>query len=236
MDDSLILAGIALALLAGLAILAGAVLASLDILKAAWLREEVRHGITAFGGGALISAIALVLVPDGALRQPAYSVLLTFLAGGVVFMGVDMALARSGSRLSQFLAMMLDFVPEAIVLGAVIGQNFAKAAFLALVIAAQNLPEGYAAFVEAKDTMPRGALLRRFMLVALSGPLWLAVGWLVFVDLPTLLGMLMTFCAGGILYLVFEDIAPRAVMARHWLPPLGTVLGFMVGLAGYLYV
>lgn len=37
---------------------------------------------------------------------------------------------------------------------------------------------------------------------------------------------------GGILYLVFQNIAPQARMRRHWTPPLGAVLGFAVGLLG----
>jgi ZIP family zinc transporter len=40
----------------------------------------------------------------------------------------------------------------------------------------------------------------------------------------------MSFAAGGILYLVFQDIAPQSKMQRHWAPPLGAVLGFAVGM------
>ena len=50
------------------------------------------------------------------------------------------------------------------------------------------------------------------------------------------LSMILTFCAGGVLYLVFEDISPNVAMKQHFLPPLGAVAGFMVGLAGYLFV
>lgn len=39
---------------------------------------------------------------------------------------------------------------------------------------------------------------------------------------------------GGILYLVFQDIAPQAKLSRHWGPPLGAVLGFALGLIAEL--
>ncbi len=42
------------------------------------------------------------------------------------------------------------------------------------------------------------------------------------------------FSAGGILYLMFEDIAPEVPLANTYLPPLGAVLGFALGLAGDL--
>ncbi len=48
----------------------------------------------------------------------------------------------------------------------------------------------------------------------------------------TLTATIMAFAAGGILYLVFQDIAPQARMRRHWTPALGAVLGFVVGMLG----
>jgi ZIP family zinc transporter len=152
-------------------------------------------------------------------------------------MAVDIALARSKTRISNFLAMMMDFVPEAIVLGAVVTHNLNQAIFLAIVIAAQNMPEGYAAYTEMEaEAKNKNKLLGLFLLVGLSGPLYILLGTHVFVHWDHALGMLMTFCAGGILYLVFEDIAPRVVMKKHWLPPMGAIAGFMVGMAGYLYI
>jgi len=42
----------------------------------------------------------------------------------------------------------------------------------------------------------------------------------------------LSTAGGGILYLVFQDIAPQSKMRRHWAPPLGAVLGFAVGMVG----
>jgi len=46
----------------------------------------------------------------------------------------------------------------------------------------------------------------------------------------------MLFAAGGILYSVFQDIAPQAKLDRHWLPALGAIAGFMLGLAGHMII
>jgi ZIP family zinc transporter len=43
---------------------------------------------------------------------------------------------------------------------------------------------------------------------------------------------IMSFAAGGILYLIFQDIAPESKMRRRWTPALGAVFGFMVGMIG----
>lgn len=64
-------------------------------------------------------------------------------------------------------------------------------------------------------------------LAALAGHVWLP-------DRPGTTGAIMLFAAGGILYLIFQDIAPQTPLRRHWGPPLGAVAGFMAGLAGHL--
>jgi ZIP family zinc transporter len=42
----------------------------------------------------------------------------------------------------------------------------------------------------------------------------------------------MLFSAGGILYIIFEDIAPQVRLNKHWAPPLGAVTGFLLGILG----
>ena len=58
---------VTLTLMAGLAMPLGALVASVERIKQDWLETELRHGILAFGGGALLSAVALVLIPEGML-------------------------------------------------------------------------------------------------------------------------------------------------------------------------
>jgi ZIP family zinc transporter len=42
----------------------------------------------------------------------------------------------------------------------------------------------------------------------------------------------MTFAGGGIMYLIFQDIAPQSKIRKNWIPALGAVLGFAVGMIG----
>ncbi len=234
----MMLAGILLSLLAGLSITLGGFLSSISFGEKRWVEQEIKHGIIAFGGGALLSAVALVLVVDGVKHQPPYSVLLTFFLGGLSMMALDYFLKKSGTQISQLIAMMMDFIPEAMVLGVVILEDFKKALFLAIIIAAQNLPEGYAAFLEMKDesdSQSHKKLLAKFLLIGISGPIYVLLGAFLLKDNHLTMGMMMTFCGGGILYLVFQDVAPKVPIENAWLPPMGAVLGFMVGMLGYMY-
>ena len=43
---------------------------------------------------------------------------------------------------------------------------------------------------------------------------------------------IMLFAAGGILYLIFQDIAPISKAEKRWKPALGAMFGFLIGMIG----
>ena len=63
------------ALLAGATIPLGAALALWDKVHPNWMSGELRHGVIAFGGGVLVAAVALVLVPEGVDLMPGWMAL-----------------------------------------------------------------------------------------------------------------------------------------------------------------
>ncbi len=221
--------------IAGAAIPLGGLLASFEHIRSDWLRSEVRHTVIAFGGGALISAVALVLVPEGTARLSTGASVTAFAAGGIGFWLLQTLLDRSRSSASQCVAMLSDFVPEVIALGATIASGGTGAVLLASIIALQNVPEGFNAYRELRDGgLARKPILALFTACAIAGPLLGALGYAVLADHTVLLGWMQVSAAAGILYLVFEDVAPQAKLENSALPPLGAVLGFMLGLLGSL--
>ncbi len=226
---------VGLSLFAGSAVFIGAALASVERIRPKWLEQELRHTIAAVGGGALMAAVALVLVPEGMKNQPLWSSIATFLLGGALAMGVDRHLAKKQTTASQLVAMLMDFVPETIVIGAIITKDFKQAVFLAVIIFIQNLPESFTAYREITKsrTASQRRLLFWFGVIALTGPLYALIGASLLSNHDDLLAALMTIGAGGILYLVFNDVAPQAKLQRHWLPPMGALLGFVIGMIGH---
>lgn len=225
-----------LTFLAGLAAFAGAALGRIEGLKPDWLTCQSRHFIMAFGGGALLAAVALVLVPRGMAGIALYLSAPAFGAGAAVFLCIDRALALSGSKLSQFMAMMLDFVPESLVLGAIITSHYSEAVFLTVLIAAQNGPEGFNAYREMRagdGAMPARRALVLMALAGLSGLIWGLAGFYLFTPDSVILKLVMMFCAGGIFFLVFRDVAPESRVEQRFLPSLGAVAGFLLGLIGH---
>lgn len=227
-----------LSTLAGASIPVGAGLALGDMKRPGMISEPWRRFIVAFGGGALISAVALVLVPEGSEYIPSYVALLSFAAGGVCFCLLDVYLGKLKSALGQLVAMLTDFIPEAMVLGAAFATGQNTGLLISALIILQNIPEGFNAFEELTRNSTQSVikLLMGFAVLTLAGPVSGLLGFYYLPDRPELLGMIMLFASGGIIYLVFEDVAPQAKLANHWSPALGAVFGFLLGLAGHLAV
>jgi ZIP family zinc transporter len=223
-----------LTLMAGIAMPIGAAIACVERIRPKWLENEFRHGVLAFGGGALLAAVALVLVPEGIRELPVPWVVCCFVSGAVALLLTDKYLSRRATPASQLVAMLSDFVPEAIALGATFASSKAAGLLLAGIIGLQNLPEGFNAYRELAATRRFRPLqtIGAFALMACLGPFCGILGYAFLAEYPQVISGIMLFAAGGILYLIFQDIAPEVRLENQWAPPLGAVAGFLIGLVG----
>ena len=225
--------------LAGVCIFLGGLAARFERIRPEWLENELRHSIIAFGGGVLISAVAIVLIPEGSRHIPSPltgSLILVF--GGLTFFTLERFLGLRRRDSPQFVAMLLDYIPDTLALGGMFAIGAASAPTLAFLIGLQNLPEGFNAFRELnarRQSKPVRTLIFMLALMPL-GPLVGTIGWVYGAEHTALLGGIMLFSAGGILYLIFQDVAPQSRLERHWGPALGAVLGFGVGMLGQMLV
>jgi ZIP family zinc transporter len=223
-------------LLAGGAMALGATIACFEKIEKEWLEEELRHSVMAFGGGALLSAVALVLVPEGIAHLEPFAACVWFVVGGLSFMMLDVFLHKINTPASQLAAMLSDFIPESIALGAAFATGHSSAFLLAGLIALQNLPEGFSAYRELNATSaykPQKIIIM-FSLMALLGPIAGVSGYLWLSGYPDTIAAIMLFASGGILYSIFQDLAPQVKLEKHWAPPMGAVLGFVLGLFGLM--
>jgi len=79
-------------------------------------------------------------------------------------------------------------------------------------------------------------VLLLFALLAPLGPLAAYTGLTFLADNPQLIALIMTFAGGGILYLMFQEIAPKVVLKNSWLPPMGALCGFFIGVLGIVLI
>ena len=230
---------IILTCLAGLCIPVGGMIASVESIRPYWLEKELRHFLIAFGGGILLGAVAIVLVPEGMdnLNNALFAIPILLL-GALTFFFIERQLGLKRRESPQLMGLTLDFVPEAIALGGLVATGSATATMLALLIGLQNLPEGFNAFRELKEqnnNNTKKTMFIMFLLVPL-GPIAGLFGYYVLAGNEAVLGSIMLFASGGILYLIFQDIAPQSKLKRHWGPPLGAVFGYALVLFSNMLV
>lgn len=189
--------------------------------------------LMSFGAGIILSALALVLIPKGMEELTLVPMAISFLTGGVLFMFIDRYLAKKGGQTATLLAMMMDFVPESIALGAVFAIEPKMAALLAVFIGLQNLPEAFNSFrdlVQSGFTVTKTLII--FFFLSFCGIIGALIGHYFLSDFPDLTAHLMTFASGGILYLLIQDIIPESKLDNNYMTALGATLGFLVGIIG----
>jgi ZIP family zinc transporter len=70
--------------------------------------------------------------------------------------------------------------------------------------------------------------------MALLGPVAGVSGYLWLSDFPAIVAAVMLFASGAILYSIFQDIAPQVKLEKHYAPPMGAILGFVLGIIGLM--
>jgi ZIP family zinc transporter len=73
-----------------------------------------------------------------------------------------------------------------------------------------------------------------FCFMALLGPIAAMSGYLWLSESPKVIAAVMLFASGGILYSIFQDLAPQVKLEQRWAPPMGAVLGFCLGMLGLM--
>ncbi|MCD4772577.1 MAG: hypothetical protein K8R41_04225 [Bacteroidales bacterium] len=189
--------------------------------------------IMAFGGGIILSALALVLIPKGMEKLELIPLCISFLSGAVTFYFIDKFLAKKGGKTGTLLAMLMDFIPESIALGAVFASDPSMALLLAIFIGLQNLPEAFNSF---RDLVLSGFKVKTtliiFFFLSFFGIFGALAGQFFLSDSPLITAQLMIFASGGILYLIFQDIIPEIKLGNTHIISLGGTLGFLVGIIG----
>lgn len=127
-------------------------------IKESPVKYEITHSLISFGAGIILSALALVLIPKGMQELEVIPMVASFLGGALIFMFIDQFLAKKGGQTATLLAMMMDFIPESIALGAIFAIEPNMATLLAVFIGLQNLPEAFNSF---RDLIQSGLRIKK---------------------------------------------------------------------------
>lgn len=205
------------------------------IVGAFWSAPErlVAHAL-GFATGALTASLAFELVGPAYRVAGAFSVLLTFSAGALVFVVVDTALDRrmsSGKALGFALlaSVTLDGIPENVALGVTLVGGGSPALLVA--VFTSNLPEALAG-----SARMRGDGLSKLACVSTwAGASGLLAAAVVVGRLSSLsathdaLALPLAFAGGAVLASVAATLAPEAFRGGGPWTSLATAAGFALG-------
>jgi ZIP family zinc transporter len=228
-------------LAAGTLILGGAIALRWNI------PERVLGLVMAFGSGVLISALAFELVEEAYNKAGGRGVVLGIFAGSAAFYFGDLAIDRmggeqrkhsgggqtDGSALAITLGIVLDGIPESIVLGlTLLGGAGVSVAFL-VAVALSNLPEAFAASTGlAKSGWRNSRILGLWLLVSVVSGLAAVVGYAVFdTASQATLAFVLAFAGGAILTMLADTMMPEAFEHGGRLTGVVTTLGFTLAFA-----
>jgi ZIP family zinc transporter len=222
------------------------------------LPERVAATITAFGGGTLLSAIALELVPEADAEAGTALTALGLLGGTLLYVGADAWLNRDeGMKMTRrsmhaaaagqpmemsvqqaqaargesiAVGLVVDGVPESIAVGLTVAEGEVGVALLAGVLIG-NVVEAYG----AAQPIVVGGRTKRFavtLLTAIGFALALStvLGGTVLADAsPDVVGTAQAVAAGAVLAVVSIAVVPHAFEEVSSLVAMATVAGFIVG-------
>lgn len=222
--------------------------------------HSVVAGVMAFGAGALISTLAFELVGEALATGGLGPTLGGFLAGAIIFVIADLALARQGARarkrsialqsapgiharpapaasttigLAVAVGALLDGVPESLVLGLSLADGGGVSLPILIAVAVSNLPEGLGSAAGMRhEGRSAGYVFGVWGGIALASGVAAALGVVVLAGAPTaVVAIVTTVAAGGILAMVANTMIPEAFAADRSFTGLWAALGFALSLA-----
>jgi zinc transporter, ZIP family len=207
--------------------------------------------IMAFGAGVLISAVAFEITPEAiklasGTGRAAYGLLagaLTFFLGNLLIDRIgggkrkEIGATHSNELgLPILLGIILDGIPESIVIGLGLLEGAQVGLSILLAVFLSNLPETIAATTGLLEGgWSKLKIMGLWVFVALLCGLAALAGYVLFKDTqPYTVAFIQSFACGAILVMLSDTMIPEAVEHGGKLAGIITVIGF--GLAVYISV
>jgi zinc transporter, ZIP family len=204
--------------------------------------------VLAFGCGVLVSAVSFELVQEAWETEGGRgSVALGLFAGSAVFFVGDLLIDRmggadrkhsagrqaDGSALAIVLGIVLDGIPESLVLGMTIVVGGSVSVAFLVAVALSNVPEAFAASTGlARAGWSRTRVLGLWTFVSVVSGLASLVGWAVFdTASPGVIAFTLAFAGGAILTMLADTMFPEAYEHAGKLVGVVTTFGFAVSFA-----
>jgi len=199
--------------------------------------DKVIGGLAGFGAGALISAVAFDLIPEGE-GLPNVELALWLLIGAAIFVISDRIVeARFGEGedagpLGIVVGSAVDGVPESIIFGIQIATGQALSAAFIAAVWVSNVPQALAPSAAlAQSGWKAGKMAGMWGLVVVACAVTAWLGYLMGVEWGATGARAAALAAGGLLAVLTDSLMPYAVKKGGAQAGIWTVVGFAASLA-----
>lgn len=201
--------------------------------------------VMAFGSGVLISALSFELVQEAMDQGGLAATVLGFLVGALVYVGLNLLLARRGARHRKrsgerhpsgpgtggaiAIGALIDGVPESMVLGLSFLTGGGVSVPMLAAVFISNVPEGLSSTAGMKKSgRSPGYVLGVWGGIAVASGLAALAGYLLLDGAPTsVLAFVNALAAGGILAMIADTMIPEAFEEAAVYSGLIATLGFL---------
>jgi zinc transporter, ZIP family len=204
--------------------------------------------IMGFGAGTLISAISYELIFEAVhIAKKSGFPAFGFFTGAFTFFFADKLIAKFGARNSgpgvasshsnliipMVLAIILDGVPESIVIGLGLFKGGAVSLAMLVAVFVSNLPEAIAGSTGMKqDGWSKKKIILLWLFIAVVCSLSTVAGYSLFANTSELwLSFILAFAGGAILMMLANSMIPEAYEHGGKLAGVATVLGFFLSVS-----
>lgn len=207
-----------------------------------------------FAGGVMISLSVFELMPKALILGNMRTVIIGFILGSLIMYLIDRMLPHAHLSISNdldienkknismdlnpilitgylvFFGIALHNIPEGLAIGAGLEASPVVGIHIAIAIGLHNIPEGLAV---AGPLRAGGMSMPKVILFTLGAGLMTIVGTLIgllVLDISnSLISALLAFAAGAMIYIVNDELLPKANMFHDHLANAGMISGLLLG-------
>lgn len=196
------------------------------------ISNKVMAFILTFGSGILLSILSYSLMHEAYKNSGPVLTSFSFLFGGFFFFEVERLLEKMfSSGTGIILGTALDDLPEALSMGiGFAADNGTLGMVLAVSIFLHNIPEGISSsneLISEGHVSPKTAILLASGIAVLN-PILALTGYYLLHGLDqTIIGLIMAFSGGSILFMTGTDMIPKAQKIGNKSANFGLLFGFL---------
>lgn len=171
--------------------------------------------------GVLLAVVAVEIMPESLRQAPPWVVIVSFIAGGAAFIGLDHFLenlraragkeARGSGPWTIYASVAIDLISDGVMIGVAVLLSARLALVLALGQGLADVPQGLATMVLFQKSAPRATRILLTALLTLPLYVGAVLGYFVVGGGPQWLRFgVLGFTAGLLTTLAVEEIVPQA--------------------------